>query len=351
MADGDKAGHLRGTATACRDALAGWLQQHAVAPAGPGRLAVVACREADGRALLGYPEIAGYYLGFLAAGGLPPSTAAPIASAVAAWLRQWLARDGCTRPALTGTLARRAAAADWRNRLQFLFDDAILLGGLARVRQRGLLHPAATAAVEHALHARLLRLLDDDGQLRAAISHDGSAPPPRWSTRRGAFLLKAVAALQRAATPLPPALCAAVDRLLAAHHPPPPAPHPECTHASLYAHEGALLLAKAGQAGARPSGATCLALLPELAAPRHDQAAQWLRLALLAGFAATAAPVQTVVERLCRAQCSDGGLPFADPPGDARSNTWCALFAWQALDWWCRALDGAELEEEMAWLI
>lgn len=340
MADGQHTS-LQRQAEAASARLARWLAEQAVAPTTKGGLAVLARREHDGGALLGYPEIAGYYLVFLAAGGLPRTQATEQATRIHRWLEDWMAAGGLTRPALPGARATQEAAADWRNRQRFLFDDAMLWRGLACAERAGLLEAAACCPLRHALGERLLGLRSRAGGLRASISVDGSPAPRRWSTQRGPFLLKAVAALQGGATP--PALAGALQRLQARLWPLPPSPHPECLHAGLYAREGASLL------GHAPCPADLLAVLPQLAEPRHDQAAQWLRLALLAGLSPRQVELHAVVLRLVRA--SGDGIAFADAPGDTRHNTWCALFTWQALTWWLAAARGEGLQEARAWLI
>lgn len=340
MADGHHTS-LQRQAEAATARLARWLAEQAVAPTTDGGLAVLARREPDGAALLGYPEIAGYYLVFLAAGGLPRAQASQHAAGILRWLEAWMAIGGQTRPALAGARAAQEAAADWRNHQRFLFDDAMLWRGLACAERARLLDPAACGRLRQALLARLLALQTGAGSLRACVSLDGSRAPRRWSTRRGPFLLKAVAALQ-APTP-PPVLANTLGRLQARLWPLRSAPHRQCLHAALYAHEGASLL------GHAPWAADLLALLPQLAEPRHDQAAQWLRLALLTGLSPRQAELHVVVQRLLRA--SGDGIAFADAPGDTRHNTWCALFTWQALSWWLAASWGEDLKEVQGCLI
>jgi hypothetical protein len=340
MADGQHTS-LQRQAEEATARLARWLAEQAVAPTADGGLAVLARREHDGGALLGYPEIAGYYLVFLAAGGLPRTPAMQHAARILRWLERWMAAGGQTRPALSGARAAQEAAADWRNRQRFLFDDAMLWRGLACAERATLLDPAAGGLLRHALVERLLSLQTGAGTLRACASLGGDRAPRRWSTRRGPFLLKAVAALHDP-TP-PPALASALTRLQARLWPLPPLPHPQCLHAALYAREGASLL------GHAPCPADLLAVLPQLAEPRHDQAAQWLRLALLAGLSPRQVELHVVVQRLLRA--SGDGIAFAAAPGDTRHNTWCALFAWQALTWWLAAAQGDGLEEAPRCLI
>ena len=340
MADGQHS-PLRQQADAAVSRLARWLAEQAVAPTDNGGLAVLARREQDGSALLAYPEIAGYYLVFLAAGGLPTRQAKVQARRILRWLEQWMATGGLTRPPLPGAPAAQAAAADWRNRQRFLFDDAMLWRGLACAERAMLLEASDCGPLRHALAERLLALRNRAGGLRACASRDYGRAPRRWSTRRGPFLLKAVAALQ--GTPTPAALAGALQQLQACLWPLPPSPHPDCLHAGLYAREGASLL------GHPPCPADLLGVLPQLAEPRHDQAAQWLRLALLAGLPPRQEELHAVVARLV--QASGDGIAFARAPGDSRHNTWCALFAWQALTWWLAAARGDDLEQARAWLI
>jgi hypothetical protein len=107
MADGQHTS-LQRQAEEATARLARWLAEQAVAPTADGGLAVLARREHDGGALLGYPEIAGYYLVFLAAGGLPRTPAMQHAARILRWLERWMAAGGQTRPALSGARSAQA---------------------------------------------------------------------------------------------------------------------------------------------------------------------------------------------------------------------------------------------------
>ena len=349
MADGSTSASRR-DAELARERLADWLWRSACEPCGHGE-SVVARREHDGRAWVAYPEIAGYYLVFLARHGADHGPARIRAAAIARWLGAWSASDGTTRPRLHGG----ELTPDWRNRLHFLFDDAMLLRGLAAAGAAGVLEREDAERLGDALWQRVLALRDDHGCLRAVRGH--GEVPPRWSTERGPFLFKALAALRRSARvlPAPSAIQPASDELGRVLHPMLDRPlHPDCTHAALYALEGAVLFAADGlDLGPRHDLTACLELWPRAEpnqAARHDVVAQWLRLALLAGLTPDHPAATTAVRALCAAIDDDGGMPFAPAPGDIRANTWCALFAWQALDWWLRRAQ-SPLEEEREWLI
>ena len=190
-----------------------------------------------------YPEIAGYYLQWLAwrartSGG--SAALAPRADAVQRWLAAWLAHDG--PPPTRVHLA--ASGDDWRNGAVFFFDVAMVARGLGSAAGAGLVvpDPALIAGVSRLLAS----LIDADGLFAACRAHDaGTTVPDRWSTRRGAFLAKAAAGVVTAARTLPgltapvtaaahATFAAAIDWTLAR-------PHPEA-HPRLYACEGLMAL-------------------------------------------------------------------------------------------------------------
>ncbi len=155
----------------------------------------------DGRATYVYPEIAGYYLQWLAwrartFGGTP--ALATRAHRVQDWLGAWLAADATPRT----RIYLDAATDDWRNGALFFFDVAMVARGLAAAAETGLLVPDAT--VVRGVDAALQRLIAADGLFAACIA---TAPevtlPQRWSTRRGGFLAKAAAGVIVAGRDLP----------------------------------------------------------------------------------------------------------------------------------------------------
>src|SRR5687767_3496439 len=102
----------------------------AIATDGPHAGAVAGRIAADGRPEYAYPEIAGYFLtwlAFLARTGSLREPARRLAPAIGAWHAQWLDTDADTRVRL-----RSGDEDDWRNRAVFLFDLAMLLRGVAQ---------------------------------------------------------------------------------------------------------------------------------------------------------------------------------------------------------------------------
>lgn len=332
--------------------LAGWLLDRAQCVGGPHAGAIAGCVSATGAATYVYPEIAGYYLQWLAWRATRFASSADLAARAAdvqRWLRHWLALPGPpTRVHLDGT------AADWRNDALFCFDLAIVLRGIGAAAQAKLIEP--DAAVIAGVARALERLIAADGSFDACVAHVSSVTlPDRWSTRRGAFLTKAAAGVMRAALVLPsvPAhVVRAAERTFATSL----AmlvrePHRE-THPLLYAFEGVLnlprhprfhdvlpglsaqfdvLLAQAGAEGHLPE------VVGSAKGPlRVDVMAQALRIGyLLTAHRPQQPPDRVALTRMRQAlqrQLRAGdGVPFARGGDTAQSNVWATMFADQAL--------------------
>jgi len=292
-----------------------------------------------------YGEITGYYLHWLA--GLPRAEAhADSARAAIAW---------CTRQFARGVpptrIHLRPAAADWRNDCVFLFDLAMLAGGLGRVAKRGLaeLPPALAAQLGHALAG-----LVQDGRLLPLQRLRGEAPlPDRWSTRLDNYEVKAatrVAMLARVAT-VPAPVLAACEALVAERAPQAARAPLELLHPTLYYLEGVLATERANWTGGAALLARLLALandegaLPEAPdAPgvwRSDVLAQALRVGVaLQRHDIEGAPsqerLQLLAQALARRVRDDGSIAFRTDAAPL-ANTWCAMFAEQALRWHAEA--------------
>lgn len=311
-----------------------------------------------------YPEIAGYYLQWLAwrartFGG--SAALAPRADAVQRWLAAWLAHDG--PPPTRVHLA--ASGDDWRNGAVFFFDVAMVARGLGSAAGAGLVvpDPALIAGVSRLLAS----LIDADGLFAACRAHDARTTlPDRWSTRRGAFLAKAAAGVVTAARTLPgltapvtaaahATFAAAIDWTLAR-------PHPEA-HPRLYACEGlmalpehprfrdtlpavgaqlAALFAQAGPDGRVPETLDA----PGTGPARVDVLAQALRIGtLLAAHAPGHAPAPAVLGRgrdlLVRQVRPTGAVAFAVDAPSGACNVWAAMFADQALAFAAQPMDAA----------
>jgi hypothetical protein len=323
---------------------------------GPHAGAVAGTVTAAGAAAYVYPEIAGYYLQWLAwraqrHGGLGDLRES--AAAVQRWLNVWLAASDPppTRLYLDGT------TDDWRNRAVFFFDIAMVLRGLGSAAHAGIVAP--DAAVIGLVTRQLERLVAADGQYDAcAMNVAGDAFPARWSTRRGAFLTKAAAGIVTAATQLPgiaPRLVHAAQETFVAsiasleQH-----PHREA-HPLLYAFEGVLALpghrhfagalaTVARQYDGVLARASADGFLPETLGPdapagpeRVDVLAQTLRIGgLLVAHRPQQPPDQVTLARLRAALARQvkpvGAVTFARAADAAQWNVWAAMFADQALD-------------------
>lgn len=364
--------------------LRAWLLDHPRLAEGPHAGGVVGDTGTDAYV---YPEIAGYYLTWLAflattepepepksdtdtepgtgpAAGPPagPADAARIAEARDAtvrWLNGELGRpDGPrTRCHLTAT---PGAAADWRNHARFTFDLGMVHRGAA----------AATGPGTQALLERTAELLDGmrdaDGSWTGCRPHGAAAPlPERWSTVPGPHLLKAAGGVLALAAPgHAPTVLAAARETLARHAPGLAAELPTMSHPGLYALEGLLQAESAGhrehldelltgyhRLAAQPGGVPReYADLPD-SRVRSDVVAQLLRVGcVLADRGELDGAERAALDRLAALLADrvgpDGALPFED--GGAYGNTWCAMFAHQALAFHARLTAGRPIPD--AWV-
>jgi len=299
-----------------------------------------------------YPEIAGYYLTWLAWRTARDHDAddAERACGVQRWLAKWLAMPSLpTRVHFDGT------SGDWRNQALFCFDLAMVLRGLAAAARTGLLSP--DPAVVDGVCRALSRLVASDGAFDACVPNGPGGPiPNRWSTRRGPFLTKAAAGILRAAQVLdvPGELRVAAERtfaaslsLLARE------PHRE-THPLLYAFEGVLgmpqhprfhdtlpsisaqfdmLLAYANHDSHLPE---TLCSASGSGPARIDVVAQTLRVGYLLGAHRPQQPPDRVGlarlrQSLSRHVRAGSGVAFARSASPAQANVWATMFADQAL--------------------
>ena len=317
--------------------------------------AVAGTLDASGAASYVYPEIAGYYLQWLAwrarTSGPTPALAARAAD-VQRWLAVWLARGDvpATRVFLDGT------TGDWRNGAVFFFDVAMVARGLGSAVQTQLLAPDVNVVA--GVSRQLERLIAADGLYSACVrSESGGELPDRWSTRRGGFLAKAAAGIVTSAPSLPglsvhvaaaagATFDASLDWMQAR-------PHREA-HPLLYTFEGVMALPghrrfddalavvatqfDALLAHAAPDGA-----LPETTGDdagtgpaRVDVLAQALRIGCLLNAHRPQQPVdRSTLARLAQLLAAQvrpaGAVGFAMPATGAQANVWAAMFADQAL--------------------
>jgi hypothetical protein len=311
--------------------------------------------DAAGAAAYVYPEIAGYYLQWLAwrarTFGTTPALAAR-AAGVQRWLAHWLARGDTapTRVFLDGT------TGDWRNDAVFFFDVAMVARGLGSVVEMRLLAP--DARVVAGVSRQLERLIAADGLYAAcARNADGAELPDRWSTRRGGFLAKAAAGIVAAAPALPglsvraataarATFDASLDWMQAR-------PHREA-HPLLYTFEGVMALpghrrfdemlaVVAAQYDALLAHATPEGALPETPGggagsgpARVDVLAQALRIGCLLDAHrpqrhVARIPLARLAQLLAKQVRPTGAVGFAIPSVGAHANVWAAMFADQAL--------------------
>jgi len=338
---------LANAATTAAQALRIWLiDGPAQLNAGPETGAVAGTIEPNGAAEYVYGEITGYYLHWLASGVADVADTTRKAESALSWV---LRRYGGTQLPPT-RIYLFDDVADWRNRAQFCFDLAMLAGGLAKAELRGLI------TVPDALWSRFavaLARFTDAGRITAlANGTDCGALPQRWSTRNGPFLAKAASRIllapPRAA--FPPQLWSAAQGTLDASAASAAAAVVEMLHPTLYAIEGAICTTQvSSDAAARwlnrvldfDPGNGQLPESPDSSVPRSDVIAQALRLAVWlrvqnANCAPDDATIESLVTALTARVRSDGSIAFRPDSDVPQINSWCAMFAEQALDWYAR---------------
>jgi len=341
---------LRADAAVAAGALRDWLHQGPAQLAhGPERGAVAGTLDATGRPRYVYGEITGYYLHWLS--GLPDGDwRTANAKAALDWcLRRYL--DDTLPP--TRIYLANDGGDDWRNHVQFCFDLAMLVGGLARAERAALVVVPAELwrALDRALHLFI------HGTTLGALARGTAldALPRRWSTLGGPFLAKAASRILFApdSAGFDPGLQAAAFASREQVAVGAAQAGIDMLHPTLYAMEGALCAPGASW----PAVANWLARLlafdpgdgqlpeaPDSPVPRSDVIAQALRVSLLLRVARTpGAPDDATVDRLARALLrrvrADGSIAFRPDVEPPQVNTWCAMFAEQALRWYATASD------------
>jgi hypothetical protein len=332
-------------------AVEAWLLERAQMRRGLHRGAVAGAIDHCGGAQYLYPEIAGYFLQWLAwlrALRRPNRQLAERAAACQRWLALWIeAAPPQTRVYL------RAHQLDWRNSAVFFFDLSMVLRGLASAAEQELLD--IDSRLVAALVAWLSKLAAPGGDFMACLAISPQSDlPGRWSTRRGAFLAKAAAGVLSAARVLPEVnaqLRDAAERTLASSLVAATTqPHLE-VHPQLYAIEGALApAADALSAPHLPMLAQQVESVLRAAMPRGlpqesadgrgvariDAAAQCLRAAFLlhardACWHTNADCLQRMLDALVHGVSADGAFPFAATGTTVAGSVWTAMFAEQAL--------------------
>jgi hypothetical protein len=330
------------TAQALRDwLLDGPAQMHT----GPEAGAVAGTIELSGTAHYVYGEITGYYLHWLATGAVDAANASRKARSALAWVVRRYAGDELppTRIHLV------EAPDDWRNHVQFCFDLAMLVGGLAKAEARGLIE--APAALWLRLGTALAQFADGT-RITALPLGERTPLPRRWSTSNGPFLAKAASRilLAPARAMLPTRVLQSAKATLEAVGVSATEAQIDMLHPSLYAIEGmicsdatpAIIAARClERVLAFDPGDGQLPEAPDSAVPRSDVIAQALRLAVwLRAHAVDGAPSDRAIETLVKALIArvrgDGSIAFRPDSAEPQINSWCAMFAQQALDWYSR---------------
>ena len=317
---------IRRTSTDLQVAVADWLlRSNARIRSGRHAGAIAGWLDARGDAQLVYPEIAGYYLSWLAqiAAFRPGLEVVRAANEAIEWLNTVTGND-CP-PA---TRYCRDGRDDWRNGARFTFDLAMICRGLHAVRRLVPEQPR-----RNILRKLLRHALSGGDELPVAICAHHQLPD-RWSTRPGPFQLKTAAAL-----------------LSIQEHPAPwktfyrwsgrvlDAIDPDELHAAFYALEGLVQFGAWGAPGAIRETAACFEMLfSSIDDARSDVIAQGLRLGYRLqsfGFFRSPGWDDRLVELRSRlgAFISDfGGVSFRSLDKEpVHFNTWAAIFAWQCL--------------------
>jgi hypothetical protein len=307
--------------------------------------------DADGEPEFVYLEIVGYYLttmAWLTSGAATSPEHAALANRRAREALRWVAKVLSRYVAPPTRLYLSEARADWRNDALFSFDLAMAARGVAstgsasnrRTRRRAF----------NGLCARMDRISCGADIMRSHETVNGSsaAIPNRWSTRPGPHHLKAAGAVLHAGgasdalTALAHRTCEHWTSVMHADDWP-------CQelHALLYGLEG-MLLADARRRRRLNEIAWLFARLMQLQSSdgtlpetvgggivRSDVLAQALRVGLLLrGRGCLAGPgwgdrLDALADALVGFIRPDGGVLFAKDQTIA--NTWCAMFAHQAL--------------------
>ena len=331
------------TAQALRD----WLiEGPAQLNSGPEAGAVAGTIESSGAVHYVYGEITGYYLHWLASGVIEVGDATRKANSALAWIARRYGGSSLppTRIHLNDVID------DWRNHVQFCFDLAMLVGGLARAEARRLID--VPDALWFRLGAALSQFADGTRITALPLGADQTRLPQRWSTSNGPFLAKAASRilLAPARAMLPAQVLQSAKGTLDSAGVSATEARVEMLHPALYAIEGMICSKTTSAEVAAGCLARVLAFdpgdgqLPEArdsAVPRSDVIAQALRLAVwLRAHRIDGAPSDPVIDSLANALMarvrSDGSIAFRPDSEEPQINSWCAMFAQQALDWLSR---------------
>jgi hypothetical protein len=196
----------------------------------------------------------------------------------------------------------------------------------------------------------LIRFADSGLKAIDALRVHASSLPQRWSTEGGPFLAKAASRILLANefARFDPKLVGSARATLAEVRAAAPSAPLAMLHPTLYALEGVMTDAEAPLEPVAERLARILALasstgeLPEApgsAVARSDVIAQALRVAiLLRANAVAGSPADAALDRLAGALSRrvrpDGAIAFRPDAAPPELNSWCAMFAEQALRWY-----------------
>jgi len=309
--------------------------------AGPQAGGIAGTLSADGTAVYVYGEITGYYLHWLASLHSTGTAVTERAALSVQWLGQYLDTD--TLPLTRQYL--EPDNADWRNQACFAFDLGMIAGGLAALARNGIWQ--ADRVLLTTLLQHLARFVANDQLLPVLVTTPEASLPRRWSTLGGPFMAKTASRILQLKpfVALPAPLEQACRNMLDHYAAMAERFAPEMLHPTLYALEGCLLagdaylplITKGFEAVIQLQGADgSLPESPDNAQPyRSDIIAQALRVGvLLEQRLQMPGRFQPALDQLATCLCQRitaiGYLPF-DPATSNQPNTWCAMFAEQAL--------------------
>jgi hypothetical protein len=326
-------------------------------PTGPEEGAVTGWLDGDGRMEFIYPEIAGYYLtgmAFMVASNDEQNRAKGNARRAVDWLYRECRKGQAlpTRRYLSGQ------NDDWRNHLLFAFDLAMVLRGVIAVE--GLVPENQRHMVTEVLIRSLSKFCTPDFELTPFLRRGDAREvevPVRWSTAVGPYQTKMAASLLCSAQlKLPPELRRACEGIISRWRSSPTGSQITGEwHADLYFIEGLLLLGlHLEDSGAIELAAENYRLLAsrctadgyfvcETTQPasvlRSDVVSQLLRAGcILRSFGYLESSfwserLSTAAALLEKFISPEGSVSFGlgRSEGQIHWNSWCALFAYQAL--------------------
>ena len=327
-----------------------WLESPAVISLTPPYRGAVAGVVENNQSRYWYSEIAGYYLSYIASRAITEKSNLHLKTLTELVINYQQEIWSATLPPPTRLYANQHFF-DWRNQGIFIFDIAMLLRGLADVKQIY----GETSWDGKQIAYYLTHFFSHPQQLQPVhwLCSKLIDVPIRWSTQTGAYQLKVIAALLRYATSfekveLTCALLAVGRKLTCEFNAGNFALHN--AHSICYALEGALLLQQQlpltltiGKAHiARLADEVFQARPSDKEVNRTDVVAQLLRLSCCQPYF-NAQLATKLAKYLQASMLADGGFNFSiEPNTNTTKNTWASLFARQALEYYCQILQSGQ---------